>query len=41
MNVLQNIENVEMFATVEIKKLLHLCFLSALISKDGEVSTTN
>jgi len=25
----------------EIKKLLHICFMSALISKNGEVSTTN
>ena len=38
MNVPQNIE---MFGATEIKKLLHLFFMSALIIKNGEVCTTD
>jgi len=34
-------QNIEMFGAIEIKKLVHLYFMSALISKNGEVSTTN
>jgi len=34
-------QNTEMFGAIEIKKLLHIYFMSALINKNGEVSTTN
>jgi len=30
-----------MFGAIEIKKLLLLCFMSAMINKNGDVSTTN
>jgi len=31
----------KMFRTIEIKKLLHLCFMSVLVSKNGKVNVTN